>query len=157
MKALALQDQEFPPAQPRPPLPNIASRARRGISPALLDQNLLSRPQVVQAVVAKGVQRGDQLFLVLDPAREVRSDIDFDQSCPFLEQQQLVHGPTKARRARIEVGPQFWNRDRPRHTRLAAALEWFGDPVPLVFVKFFPTGRRLERIEGLRISIGSRG
>ena len=33
-----------------------------------LDQYLLARPQVVQACVAERVERGVELFLVLDPA-----------------------------------------------------------------------------------------
>ena len=76
---------------------------------------------------------------------------------PFLEQQELFHGPTSlaghaSRSARssgmgIGLGELVWT----------AAFERLGDAPPLVLVKFLPAGRRLERLEGLGIGIGPCG
>ena len=49
-----------------------------------LDQHFLARSQVVQACVAERIERGVELFLALDPTREVGPDVDLDQARAFL-------------------------------------------------------------------------
>ena len=111
---------------------------------------------MVQAFVAEGVQRGVELFLALDPAREIRPEADLDQPGALLDLQELFHRFGEPHRAGIQVGPELRDRDRPGRARRNAALERLGDAAALVLIEVFPAGRRLEALKGLGISRGPR-
>src|SRR5205823_3370024 len=112
----------------------------------LLNDDLLARPDETRALLPHAVERGLELLLGLDAAREVAAEAHGDDTLTVDDAAQLGDGRAQAPFAGVALGTELRNRQPLLLSRLAP-LEWACEAALLVFVDLAPAGRFHEEVE----------